>query len=61
MENTVYKMMLNNLGDYLKSVDSTDPDKISVFDMSSVLSIALCKSKEEIALDIALNNIKNEN
>lgn len=61
MESTVYKMMINNLSNYLRNIENPlDNDNITVFDMSSVLAIALCKSKEEIAIDIALNQIKDD-
>lgn len=50
-----YDMLINNAKNYLRNTSESDIDKgqnINAFQISEVLSICLCKSKEEIVVDL---------
>jgi hypothetical protein len=54
MENVLYKMMIKNAREHLKNQNPEIPkeDDFSIFRISEVLSLCLCKSKEDIIMDI---------
>ncbi len=50
-----YKFALTNSANYLRKSRPSDPDgNIDAWQISSVLSIVFCKSKEEILQDLVL-------
>lgn len=54
MENELYKMMINNAKEHIKSQDpeKPNPDDFSAFTISEVLAILTGKTKEDVLLDI---------
>ena len=54
MKNELYKMMINNAREHLKQQNPELPkeDDFSIFKISEVLALCLCKDKEEIIIDI---------
>jgi hypothetical protein len=54
MENELYKMMINNAKEHIKSQNPEKPseDDFSIFTISSVLAILTGKTKEDVLLDI---------
>jgi hypothetical protein len=54
MENVLYKMMINNAREHLKNQNPELPneDDFSIFKISEVLALCLCKTKEDIIMDI---------
>lgn len=55
MDNILWKMMLNNIRTYLKQFPSVEKDP-DVWTISKVLSIANCKTKEDVFSEIALGD-----
>jgi hypothetical protein len=50
-----YQMLINNAKNYLKQVSLKDIEEgrqIDAFQISEVLSVCLCKAKEEIIVDL---------
>jgi len=54
MENELYKMMINNAREHLKQQNPELPkeDDFNIFKISEILALCLCKSKEDIIMDI---------
>ena len=54
MDNEIYKMMISNAKQHLKEQDPNNPkeDDFSAFKISEVLSLCLCKTKEDVIMDI---------
>ena len=49
-----YQCAINNCKHYLKTMSSADrnnPEMLNAFDLSAALSVAFCKTKEEILMD----------
>jgi hypothetical protein len=58
---TPYEMCINNVARFIRydrenkvRIKREDPNAITAFTAAEILSLAFCKSKEEIAADIAL-------
>lgn len=47
----LYDMMLQNARTYFKNQAGSD-ESLNAFDVSEVLAVCLCKSKEEVMVDI---------
>jgi hypothetical protein len=62
---SVYELMIKNLARHIRSWENRDAVEngkphLNIFTASDVLSVALCKSKEEIAMDLAMIEIEEE-
>jgi hypothetical protein len=55
VEPSVYQMAINNVARYIRAhgADGHEPTEVvTAFEASTILSIAFCKSKEEVISDI---------
>jgi hypothetical protein len=54
METNFYDMLIANAKNYLRNTSSEieELERVNAFEISEVLGIVLCKSKEEIILDL---------
>lgn len=52
MNNPVYDLMISNCRSYLKKSNPHSPDHLNAFKLSEVIAIALCKTKEDVIMDI---------
>ena len=66
-----YKMTINNIANYIKDSAPQDAEKdgydkretvaFDAFEAASVLSVAFCKSKEEVLIDIIKSQCEEKN
>jgi hypothetical protein len=53
-----YEMMINNAKEHLKDQDPNNPkeEDFNIFKISEVLALCLCKTKEDVIMDIVNSN-----